>query len=146
MLESNKLSLSGKTKVMNVSTDDMKVSIRFTKIEALREGESPFTKLQYPIDMKVGEAVKRPDSSATIHFSIKTATDPKIALFLVEGDAMIKGTADSIYRLTFPEEDSPPPIWKTICREAMAAVTTLSNLFNIPAPPPIEVDLDGLSL
>jgi hypothetical protein len=128
----------GKTKVVDVSADDsVKVSIRFTKIEAIREGDSAFNELQYPIDMNVGEAIKRPDNSAIVHFSIKVATNPKIALFLVEGDAIIKGPAGSIHSLTVPEENSPPPIWKAIYREAMIVVTTFSNLFNIPPPPSI---------
>lgn len=128
----------GKTKVVDVSEDDsVKVSIRFTKMEAIREGDSAFNELQYPIDMNVSEAIKRPDNSAIIHFSIKVATSPKIALFLVEGDAIIKGPAGSIHSLTVPEENSPPPIWKAVYREAMTVVTTFSNLFNIPPPPSI---------
>jgi len=107
-------------------------------MEAIREGDSPFDELQYPIDMKVGEAVKRPDNSAVVHFSIRAATNPKIALFLVEGNAMVKGPVGSIHTLTVSEENSPPPIWKAIYREAMAAVSTLSNLFNIPPPPLME--------
>ena len=127
-----------KNEMVGVSAEDsVKVSIRFTKIEAVREGDSPFNELQYPIDMNVSEAIKRPDNSAIIHFSIKVATDPKIALFLVEGDAIIKGPAGSIHSLTVPEENSPPLIWKAIYREAMIVVTTFSNLFNIPPPPPI---------
>ena len=127
-----------KTKVVDVSADgNVKVSIRFTRIEAIREGDSAFNELRYPIDMNVGEAIKRPDNSAIIHFSIKVATSPKIALFLVEGDAIIKGPAGNIHGLTVSEENSPPPIWKDIYREAMTVVTTFSNLFSIPPPPPI---------
>jgi len=117
--------------------DDVEVSIHLIKIEAIREGDSPFKALQYPIDMKVGEAIKRPDNSAIIHFSIKVATNPKIVAFLVEGDAVISGIAEHFDILTVPEASSPPPIWKAIYKETMGVVSTLSSLFNIPAPPSI---------
>jgi len=117
--------------------DGVKVSIRFTRIEAIREGDGPFNELQYPIDMNVSQAIERPDNSAIIHFSIKVATNPKIVLFLVEGEAMVKGPAGSIHSLTVPEGNSPPPIWKAVYREAVTVVATLSNLFSIPAPPSI---------
>ncbi len=119
------------------SDDNVKVSVHFTKIEAAREGDDPFNELQYPIDVSVDEAIRRPDNSAIVRFSIKVATNPKVAFFLVEGDAIIRGPAENIHDLTVPEENSPPPIWKTIYREAMTVTTTLSNLFNLPPPPAI---------
>jgi len=126
------------TSAENVSVEDkVKVSIHFTKIEALREGDGVFSEIRYPIDMNVGEAIRRLDNSAIIHFTIRVSTDPKIAVMEVKGEAIIRGPVEGLHRLTLPEGNSPPPIWKEIYREAMVAVSLLSKFFEIPAPPTI---------
>lgn len=126
------------TNTSNLSTNDkVKVTIHFTKIEAIREGDNQFNEIRYPIDMNVGEAIRRLDNSAIINFSIRVATDPKVAVFEAKGEAIVKGSVESIHSLTLPEGNSPPPIWKDVYREAMAVISILSRFFNIPAPPSI---------
>ena len=125
-------------KLPPLEDDQVKITIHFTKIEAVREADSQFNDVRFPIDMNIGEAVRRLDNTAIINFSIIVATDPKIAFFEVKCEAMIKGSPEKLHALTIPGENSQPPaIWKDIYREAMTIVSILTRVFSIPSPPPI---------
>ncbi len=115
----------------------MKVSIQFTKIEAIREGDKQFSEISYPTDMNLGEVTRRLDNCVTMNFSIKVASDPKVAVFEVKGEAIVRGSDESIRSLTLPEGNSPPPVWKDVYREAMVVISILSRFLNIPEPPSI---------
>jgi len=114
--------------------EKVKVSIQFTKIEAIREGDTQFGEISYPADMNLGKAIRRPDNSIIINFSIKVASDPKVAVFKVNGEAIVRGSDESIRSITLPEGDSPPPVWKDVYREAMVVISILSRFLDIPAP------------
>ncbi|MCJ7630810.1 hypothetical protein MUP77_00180 [Candidatus Bathyarchaeota archaeon] len=117
--------------------EKVNVSIQFTKIEAIREGDKQFSEISYPTDMNLGEAIRRLDNCVTMNFSIKVASDPKVAVFEVKGEAIVRGSDESIRSLTLPEGNSPPPVWKDVYREAMVVISILSRFLNIPEPPSI---------
>jgi hypothetical protein len=117
--------------------EKVKVSIQFTKIEAIREDNKRFNEISYPTDINLDEAI-RLDNCVIINFSIRVASDPKVAVFEVKGEATVRGSDESTHSLTFPEGNSPPPVWKDIYREAMVVISILSRFLDIPAPSSIE--------
>lgn len=118
----------------------IKVKVRFNYIEAIRQSEAPFANLEYPVDMNMGEAVRKLDGTALIQFSLRVATDPKVVVFAVKGEATVKGPPEIVQRVTIPDKDSPPAIWREIYQEAITTIAFLARFFDIP-PPPVVVNM-----
>jgi len=114
------------------------LKIHFTYIEAIRQSESHFADIEYPVDMNLGEAVRKLDGTAVIQFSLRVSTRPNVAVFAVKGEAVINGTTETVQKLTIPEKSSPPPIWREIYQEAISTVTFLARFLSIPPPPIIS--------
>ncbi len=117
---------------------DISVKLRFTYIEAIKESDSSFANIEYPVDMNIGEAVRKIDGTTIIQFSLRVATAPKVAIFAVKGEAALKGPQEKIQKATLPDKNSPPAIWKEIYQEAISTVTFLARILSIPPPPIIS--------
>lgn len=116
-------------------SDNVEVKVRFTYIEAIRETDIKSINLEYPVDMNLGEAVRKLDGTAVIGFSLRVATNPKIAIFAVKGEATIKGPTEKVQKATIPENNAPPLIWRTIYQESISTVTFLARFLGVPPPP-----------
>jgi hypothetical protein len=118
-----------------LQSDNVEVKVRFTYIEAIRETDAKSANLEYPVDMNLGEAVRKLDGTAVIGFSLRVATQPKIAVFAVKGEATISGPREKVQKATIPENNSPPLIWRSIYQESISAVTFLARFLGVPSPP-----------
>lgn len=111
------------------------VKVRFTYIEAIKQSEALLSNIEYPVDMNLSEATRKLDGTAVIGFSLRVATAPKIAVFAVKGEAIIKGPAEKVHQATIPEGGSPPAIWRSIYQESISTVTFLARFLGVPPPP-----------
>jgi len=118
--------------------NDLEIKVRFTYIEAIKETDTQFGNLEYPVDMNLSEATRKLDGTAIIGFSLRVATAPQIAVFAVKGEASIKGSTEKVQKVTIPEGGSPPVIWREIYQEAISTVTFLARFLNVPPPPIIS--------
>jgi len=130
--------IENKHRGLVLSQPDSVIKVRFTYIEAIRQSDTHFTDIEYPVDMNLGEAVRKLDGTAVIQFSLRVATNPNIAVFAVKGEATLKGSVETVQKLTIPEKNSPPPIWREIYQEAIATITFLARFLEIPPPPIIS--------
>jgi hypothetical protein len=119
-------------------SDNVEVKVRFTYIEAVRETDTKSVNLEYPVDMNLGEAVRKLDGTAVIGFSLRVATQPMIAVFAVKGEATIRGPAEKVQKVTIPENNAPPLIWRSIYQESISTVTFLARFLGVPSPPLIS--------
>lgn len=131
----NNQELENKRKKELSQSDNVEVKVRFTYIEAIRETDANFVNLEYPVDMNLGEAVRKLDGTAIIGFSLRVATSPKIAVFAVKGEATIKGPTDKVQKATIAENNSPPLIWRSIYQESISTVIFLARFIGVPPPP-----------
>lgn len=126
-----------KNQELSEQVGDIKVKVHFTYIEAIRQSESKFSNLEYPVDMNLGEATHKLDGTAVIRFSLRVATNPQVAIFAVKGEATLKGSTERIQKATMPEKNSPPPIWMEIYKEAISTITFVARFLDVPPPPMI---------
>lgn len=111
------------------------VKVRFTYIEAVKQSETQFANLEFPVDMNISEATRKLDGTAVVGFSLRIATDPRVAIFAVKGEATIRGPTEKVQKATIPENNSPPFIWREIYQEAISTVTFLARFLGVPPPP-----------
>ena len=120
--------------------NDIKVKVHFTYIEAIKQADSKFSNLEYPVDMNLGEATHKLDGTAVMRFSLRVATNPQVAVFAVKGEAILKGSTEKMQKALIPEKNSPPPIWMEIYKEAISTISFISRFLDIP-PPPITANI-----
>lgn len=123
---------------LNPEQEEISLSVHFTKIEAVKQSDSQYGEVEYPIDLNMGEATTRLDGTALVTFKLKVGTKPNIANFELTGEATIKGPTELVHRLTIPEGGSPPPIWRQIYQEAISTVSLLARFVNVPPPPAVS--------
>ena len=71
-------------------------------------------------------------------FFLRVATEPKIAVFEIKGEATINLPSNKVQKITIPESGSPPAVWRNIYNEAISIVIFLVRSLNVPSPPIIS--------